>query len=170
MYMDNGVLMSVVSHLQIPFQTIEGLVTNLAAFTGKVVLVVNTASKCGYTPQYAGLQSLYETYRDRGFVVLGFPSNNFFWQEPGSNAKILKFCTTEYGVMFPMMSKVSVRGRNQHPLFAYLTKESPLPGAVEWNFSKFLLDRQGNVVARYGSKVWPDDEVLIAAIEKLLAE
>jgi glutathione peroxidase-family protein len=155
---------------QIPFKTITEDTTNLAAYSGKVILVVNVASKCGFTPQYAGLEKLYETYKDRGLVILGFPANNFLWQEPGSDREIMTFCTTKYGVTFPMMSKISVKGKNQHPLYSYLTKDSPQPGAISWNFNKFLLDRQGNVVARYGSKTTPADAELVAKIEELLSK
>jgi glutathione peroxidase len=157
-------------YLQIPFKTITGDTTNLAAYAGKVVLIVNTASKCGFTPQYAGLEKLYEQYRDSGLVIIGFPANNFLWQEPGTDKEIQTFCSTEYGVTFPMMSKISVKGKDQVPLYEYLTKRSPLPGEISWNFNKFLLDRSGNVVARYGSKTTPDDPELVGKIEELLAK
>ncbi|RPH93617.1 glutathione peroxidase [candidate division KSB1 bacterium] len=153
-----------------PLKTIAGDTTNLGAYSGKVVLIVNTASKCGFTPQYAGLEKLYEQYKDSGFVIIGFPANNFLRQEPGTDSEILSFCQSNYGVTFPMMSKISVKGKDQHPLYTYLTKDSPQPGTITWNFNKFLLDRQGNVVARYNSKVKPDDKELVAEIEKLLAK
>ena len=155
---------------QIPFKTITGNSTNIAAFAGKVILIVNTARKCGFTPQYAGLERLYQQYQDRGFVILGFPANNFLRQEPGTDQQILNFCSTQYRVTFPMMSKVSVKGRHQHPLYTYLTKNSPVPGDITWNFNKFLVDRQGHVVTRYGSKVTPDDPQLVNKIEELLAK
>jgi glutathione peroxidase len=133
-----------------------------------VILLVNVASKCGFTPQYAGLEKLYEQYKDRGFVILGFPANNFRRQEPGTDQEILTFCTVNYGVTFPMMSKISVKGKNQHRLYEYLSAKSPFPGVITWNFNKFLLDRSGNVVARYGSKTKPDDAELLAKIEELV--
>jgi glutathione peroxidase len=154
----------------IPFQTIEGAPSSLQAFAGKVILVVNVASKCGFTPQYAGLEALYRRYADQGLTIIGFPANNFLRQEPGTDAEILSFCQSKYDVTFPMMSKISVAGKDQHPLYAYLTKESPVPGKITWNFNKFLLDRQGNVIARFDSKVKPDDPALIAQIEALLAQ
>jgi len=157
-------------YLHMPFRTITGDTTNLAAFAGKVVLVVNVASKCGNTPQYAGLEKLYEKYKDRGLVILGFPANDFKLQEPGTDAEILAFCTTNYGVTFPMMSKIGVKGADRHPLYAYLTKESPFPGEITWNFNKFLLDRRGKVVARFDTKVTPEDPGLVAKIEAELGK
>jgi len=156
-------------YLHIPLQTIAGQSTTLSAYAGKVILLVNTASKCGYTPQYAGLEALYKKYRDRGLVVIGFPANNFKDQEPGTNAEILQFCQANYGVDFPMMSKISVKGADEHPLYRYLTTESPYPGEITWNFNKFLLDREGRVVARFDSKVTPEDPQVTAKIEELLA-
>ena len=168
-------LMSIVSadqpdYRHIPFNTITGDTNNLAAFSGKVILIVNTASKCGSTPQYAGLEKLYEQYRDSGLVVIGFPANNFRSQEPGTDQEILHFCQSTYGVTFPMMSKISVKGKGQHPLYDYLTKQSPFPGEITWNFNKFLLDRHGNVVARFDTKVTPDDPELVRRIEALIEE
>jgi glutathione peroxidase-family protein len=154
----------------IPFNTITGEATSLAAYSGKVVLIVNVASKCGFTPQYEGLEKLYLQYKDSGLVILGFPANNFLSQEPGSDQEILTFCTTKYNVTFPMMSKISVKGKDQHPLYTYLTKESSCKGAISWNFNKFLLDRQGNVIARFDSKTKPDDPELVAKIKELLAK
>jgi len=151
----------------IPFKTITGHDSSLADFHGKVVLIVNVASQCGFTPQYKDLEVLYEKYKDRGFVVIGFPANNFGSQEPGTNEDILKFCSTTYSVTFPMMAKVSVKGDDKHPLFKYLTEESPVTGEVKWNFSKFLLDRQGNLVARYPSETKPLDPKLTGRIETL---
>jgi len=157
------------SYLDCPFLTITGDTTSLADFGGKVVLVVNTASECGFTPQYAGLEELYRKYKDRGLVVVGFPANNFGGQEPGTNEEILNFCTTKFDVTFPMMSKVSVKGKDKHPLFVYLTEQSPLPGEIQWNFSKFLLDKNGRLVARYPSKVTPLDSELVSTVEDLLS-
>ncbi len=150
-------------------KSIDGQDVNLGEFRGKVALIVNVASKCGFTKQYAGLEKLYEKYRDRGFVILGFPANNFMRQEPGSNAEIKAFCTTTYNVTFPMFSKISVRGKDQHPLYQYLTDKKSgheFGGAITWNFNKFLVARDGAIVARFGSKTAPEDEELVAAIER----
>jgi glutathione peroxidase len=157
-------------YLDYPFLTITGDTTRLADFNGKVLLVVNTASECGFTPQYAGLEKLYRKYKDRGLVVIGFPANNFGGQEPGTNKEILNFCTTKFDVTFPMMSKISVKGEDKHPLFVYLTEESPLPGEIQWNFSKFLLDKNGRLAARYPSKVTPMDSGLVSTVEALLSK
>jgi len=157
-----------VDAMQIPFNTIDGKATSLDAYKGKVILIVNVASKCGHTPQYKGLEQLYEKYKDKGFVILGFPANNFGNQEPGTNQEIEKFCTTTYNVTFPMMSKVSVLGSDIHPLFSYLTEKSPLPGPIKWNFSKFLVDRQGQLAARFPSEVEPLDSSLVTKVEELL--
>ena len=161
---------AVANYLTIPFNTITGDSTNLTAYKGKVVLVVNVASQCGNTPQYAALEALYRKYKNRGFVILGFPANNFGQQEPGTNEEILTFCKTNYDVTFPMMSKISVAGPDQHPLYTYLTKESALPGKITWNFGKFLLDRNGVVIARFDPKTKPDNPELVSKIEKLLTE
>jgi glutathione peroxidase len=155
-------------YLQYPLETITGDTVKLADYRGKVVLIVNVASKCGNTPQYAGLEALYKKYKGRGFVILGFPANNFKSQEPGSNKEILEFCQSNYNVTFPLMAKISVKDSLQHPLYAYLTKQSPFPGEITWNFNKFLLDQKGTVVARYESKVQPDDARLVEKIEALL--
>ena len=152
---------------------IDGNDISLSAFRGKVVLVVNVASRCGFTSQYTGLEKLYETYKDRGLVILGFPANNFLSQEPGTDPEIKTFCSTKYNVTFPMFSKISVKGSDQHPLYRWLTGKETDPefaGAITWNFNKFLLDRTGRVVARFGSRTTPEDKELIAAIEKALAE
>jgi len=149
--------------------TIDGKTRKLADYKGKVLLVVNTASKCGFTPQYKGLEALYEKYRDRGFVVLGFPCNQFGQQEPGPESEIAEFCEINYGVTFPMFAKVDVNGDSAHPLFKFLTKAKPgLLGseAIKWNFTKFLVDRQGNVVKRYAPTTEPKD--IAADIEPLL--
>lgn len=152
----------------IPFKTIDGADASLADFKGEVLLIVNVASRCGYTPQYEGLQKLHQTYKDRGLVILGFPANNFANQEPGSNEEIAQFCKVNYGVTFPMMSKISVKGRDKHPLFVELTEKSDLPGEIKWNFSKFLIDHEGRLVARFGSRVKPSSKKLVGQIEKLL--
>jgi glutathione peroxidase len=150
-------------------KTIRGKEQSLADYKGKVLLIVNTASKCGFTPQYKELQELYEQYRDRGFVVLGFPCNQFGHQEPGTEEEIEQFCQVNYGVTFPMFAKVDVNGENAHPLFQYLKeKASGLLGTkvIKWNFTKFLVDRNGNVVARFASQTRPSE--LKSEIEKLL--
>ena len=152
--------------------TLDGVPKKLAAYRGKVLLIVNTASQCGFTPQYAGLEKLYGTYKDRGLVVLGFPCNQFGAQEPGSAAEIGAFCEKNYGVTFPMFGKIDVNGENTRPLFRYLRKEKPGllghlgGGSIKWNFTKFLVDREGRVVARYASTTKP--ESLAGDIEKLL--
>jgi glutathione peroxidase len=156
-----------------PVETSEGTTTNLAPYKGKAVLVINVASKCGFTPQYEGLQKLYETYAKQGLVLLGFPSNDFMGQEPGTNAEIQQFCTLTYGVTFPIFGKVSVKGEKQHPLFVWLTDKTLHPelgGPVSWNFNKFLIDRNGKLIARFGSRTKPDDPELIKAIEKAVKE
>jgi len=148
---------------------IDGVPVTLAAYKGKVMLVVNVASRCGFTGQYAGLQKLYETYKDRGLVVLGFPANDFLGQEPGTNPEIAQFCSLKYHVTFPMFEKIEVTGRNQHPLYHYLTDKTTNPefsGKVTWNFNKFLIGREGHILARFGSRVSPDDKDLKTAIEK----
>lgn len=155
-------------HRSISFNTITGEPTSLADFAGKVVLIVNTASKCGFTKQYVGLESLYREKKDSGLVVIAFPANNFADQEPGTNEEILRFCRGTFDVTFPIMAKVDVIGDKIHPLFEYLTEKSSLPGKIGWNFNKFLLDREGNLVARYDSKVEPDDRELVEKIDDLL--
>jgi glutathione peroxidase len=148
--------------------TIDGEKQPLSAYKGKALLIVNTASKCGFTPQYEGLESLYEKYRDRGFEVLGFPENDFMHQEPGSNAEIKEFCSTKYHTSFPLFSKISVKGRTMHPLYAYLTRESRFKGKITWNFNKFLVDPNGKVVARFGSNVEPLSKELTGKLEAVL--
>ncbi|MBK9216158.1 MAG: glutathione peroxidase [Chloracidobacterium sp.] len=150
---------------------IDGNDVRLDTYRGKVVMIVNVASKCGYTPQYEGLENIYKKYKDRGFVVLGFPANNFLGQEPGSDADIKDFCRLTYGVSFPMFSKISVTGSDQHPLYTLLTSKRSDPefgGDITWNFNKFLLDRNGKVVARFATKELPESETVAAAIEKQL--
>jgi glutathione peroxidase len=143
----------------------------LSAYRGKVVLAVNVASKCGFTPQYAGLQALYDNYADRGLTVLGFPCNQFFHQEPGSAEQIQQFCSQKYAVTFPLFAKLDVKGAQQSPLYALLTEtpdDAGNAGNVKWNFEKFLVDREGHAVRRFRSKVTPDDPKLVDAIEELL--
>ncbi|MDD3276539.1 MAG: glutathione peroxidase [Kiritimatiellales bacterium] len=147
--------------------TIGGTSKNLSDYKGQVLLIVNTASKCGFTPQYAGLQELYEKYKDRGLVVLGFPANNFMGQEPGTNEEIQQFCTARFHVTFPMFGKISVKGGDMHPLYVWLTSD-PNGAAVSWNFNKFLIGRDGKLIARFGSRTTPDSEELTAAIKSAL--
>ena len=146
--------------------SIEGTPVPLADFKGKVALVVNVASRCGFTPQYTSLEATYRKYKDRGLVVMGFPANNFSSQEPGTNAEIQDFCKRTYDVTFPMFSKISVLGADKAPLYQFLTQGG---NEIEWNFTKFLVDRDGKVVARFPSKVTPDSPEVTAAIEKALA-
>jgi glutathione peroxidase len=160
---------SVKSLHDIPLKTIEGKDTSLKAYEGKVVLLVNVASKCGYTRQYKGLEAVYQKYKDKGVVVVGVPSNDFGGQEPGSAEEIVEFCQKNFGVSFPLMSKSKVLGSDKHPLFAALTgKESPFPGDVKWNFGKFVIGKDGKLVARFGSGTEPESAELSEAIEKSL--
>lgn len=145
---------------------IDGKLKSLDEYRGKVVLVVNVASKCGFTPQYTGLEALYRARKDEGFVILGFPSNDFMWQEPGSNEEIASFCKRNYDLSFPLFAKISVRGGSQHPLYRWLTSEQ---GRVSWNFNKFLVGKDGRVIAKFGSTVKPDAPELAAAIKTALA-
>jgi len=150
---------------------IDGKDVKLDKYKGKVVMVVNTASKCGYTPQYEGLQAIFDKYKDQGLVVLGFPANNFGGQEPGTEAEIKEFCTLKYKVTFPMFAKISVKGEDQHPLYTYLTSAETnpaFPGEISWNFNKFLIDRNGKIIARFGSKDTPQGEAVTSAIETAL--
>lgn len=150
--------------------SIDGKPAPLADYKGKVVLIVNVASQCGYTPQYKALETIYEKYKDHRFVILGFPANNFGAQEPGSNEEIKTFCSRKYSVTFPMYSKISVKGADQAPLYSYLTKETGagIAGDVKWNFTKFLVDRKGNVIQRFEPAVTPDSQEVTGAIEKQL--
>ncbi len=151
---------------------LDGSEQNLAQFRGQVLLIVNSASKCGFTPQYAAFESLYQTYRDRGFAVLGFPSNQFGAQEPGSAAEIAEFCDTRFGVTFPIFAKIDVNGPSAHPLYRFLRHEKPGlfgflgSGAIRWNFTKFLVDRNGEVTSRFGPAKKP--EKLAGEIARLL--
>lgn len=161
------------SILEFKMKDIDGKDVKLKKFKGNVLLVVNTASKCGYTPQYEGLQATYEKYKAQGFYVLGFPANNFGGQEPGTETEIKEFCTSKYKVTFPMFAKISVKGDDQDPLYNFLTSKETNPnfaGEITWNFNKFLIDKKGNVVARFSSKDTPDGETVTQAIEKYLQE
>ena len=154
---------------EIPVTTLAGEATDLSGFRGQVLLIVNTASQCGFTPQYAGLESLYRKYKDRGFAVLGFPCNQFGAQEPGTAEEIGAFCEKNYGVSFPMFGKVDVNGEHAHPLFTLLKKEAPgILGTegIKWNFSKFLIDRHGKIVGRYAPTTSPEslDETIAAQL------
>jgi glutathione peroxidase len=149
---------------------IKGGDVPLDVYRGKVLLIVNVASKCGYTKQYAGLESLSATYKDRGLVVMGFPCNQFGGQEPGTAEEIQQFCTLKFDVKFPLFAKVDVNGANRHPLFTFLTGDtSPFPGKVSWNFNKFLVGRDGKLIARYDSKTTPESADLIQSVEAALA-
>jgi len=152
-------------------KSIDGQQVSLSSYRGKVVLLVNVASKCGFTPQYSALESVYEKYKDRGLVIVGIPANNFAQQEPGTDAEIKQFCTNKYNVSFPMMSKVSVLGDDKTPLYVFLTDKSTDPqfsGDIKWNFTKFLFDRSGRPVARFEPATKPDSPEVIAAIESAL--
>jgi len=154
---------------QISARSIDGRETSLGEYRGKVLLIVNTASRCGFTPQYRELEELYQAYGERGLAVLGFPSNQFGGQEPGSDAEIAQFCSTNYGVSFPMFAKIEVNGQGAHPLYRYLKSErSGLLGTerIKWNFTKFLVDRTGKVIGRFAPSTKPSE--LTAAIESLL--
>jgi glutathione peroxidase len=151
--------------------SIDGQPTPLASFNGKLVMLVNVASRCGFTSQYSALESIYEKYKDRGFVIVGIPANNFGKQEPGTNQEIRTFCTTKYKVSFPMMSKVSVKGDDITPLYQFLTDKSASPktgGEIQWNFTKFLVGPDGRIITRFEPEVTPDSPEVIAAIEKAL--
>jgi glutathione peroxidase len=159
--------------LRFTMKSLGGKDVNLAQYRGKVLLIVNTASKCGNTPQYAPLEALYKKYADRGFMVLGFPSNDFGQQEPGTDAQIGEFCTKNYGVTFDMFSKVDVKGANICPLYQFLTgteTDKPFAGTITWNFEKFLIGRDGNVVARFTPRTKPDTPKVVNAIEAELAK
>ena len=152
-------------------KNIDGQEVKLGAYKGNVVMIVNTASKCGLTPQYEGMQALYDKYKDRGFVVLGFPANNFMGQEPGTEKEIKEFCQIKYNVSFPMFSKISVKGADQHPFYTFLTNPKSNPGFegdITWNFEKFLADRSGKIIARFSPKTKPDDPQIVKAVESAL--
>ena len=151
-------------------KTIDGKTKKLADYKGNVVLVVNVASFCGYTKQYSTLEKLYQEYKDKGFIILGFPSNDFGEQEPGTDEEIKEFCSTKYNVSFDMFSKITVKGEGMHPLYTYLTKNSGHDGDIGWNFTKFLIDRDGTVAARFGTKVDPMGEELRGAVQTLISK
>jgi glutathione peroxidase len=154
-------------------KSIDGQPVNLQSYHGKVLLLVNVASKCGFTPQYAGLESLYEKYKDRGLVIVGIPANNFASQEPGTDQEIKKFCSNKYNVTFPMMSKVSVLGPDKTPLYGFLTDKTANPeigGDIKWNFTKFLFDRNGRPVARFEPAITPDSPEITSAVESALGK
>jgi glutathione peroxidase len=160
------------SPLDFAVKDIDGKDVNLSDYRGKVVMIVNVASKCGFTPQYKGLEALYKKYADQGFVIIGFPANNFGHQEPGTDSDIKTFCSSKYDVTFPMMSKISVKGDDKAPLYKFLTEEptaGKFKGDIGWNFTKFVVDRNGNVMARFASAVTPEDPKLVGAVEKALA-
>jgi glutathione peroxidase len=159
------------SVLDFTLNSLDGKPAPLAEYRGKVVLIVNVASRCGYTPQYTGLEKIYEKYKDRGFVILGFPANNFGGQEPGTNEEIKTFCSSKYQVTFPMYSKVSVKGADATPLYQFLTDKKGNPatgGEIEWNFTKFLVDRNGKVISRFEPAIEPESPGVTGAIEKAL--
>ncbi len=149
-------------------KTIDGKDQSLGDFKGKALLIVNVASRCGFTKQYEGLQALYEKYHARGFEILGFPANNFMGQEPGTDAEIKQFCSLKYHVTFPMFSKISVKGKDIHPLYQFLTGEPSVKGDISWNFNKFLIDPKGQIVARFDSKKDPLSEDVVKALELVL--
>ncbi|MDE3058392.1 MAG: glutathione peroxidase [Bacteroidota bacterium] len=150
-------------------KTIDGKEKPLSDYKGDVLMIVNVASFCGYTPQYKDLEAVYEKYKARGFKILAFPANNFGSQEPGTNGEIKAFCTRNYNVTFDMFSKISVKGEDQDPLYHYLTTGTDFKGDIGWNFTKFLVDRNGNVVARYASNIVPSSKEITGKIEELLA-
>ncbi len=173
----------------IPLRTLDGQPTTLRPYDGKVLLIVNVASKCGLTPQYEGLEALYRAKKDDGLVILGFPANNFAGQEPGTAGEIASFCSLTYDVTFPMFSKISVKGADQHPLYGALTQAMPeaqgdkglkqkllgmfgggAAGDVSWNFEKFLIGRDGNIAGRFSPDTTPEDPALLAAIDRELAK
>lgn len=155
---------------QIPVKDIDQKDTTLGTYKGKVLLIVNVASKCGFTKQYAGLETLYGKYKDKGLVILGFPCNQFGGQEPGTNEEIKKFCSTKFNVTFPLFDKIEVNGPNRHPLYTALAgKDSAFSGDIKWNFNKFLVGRDGKLIQRFESKAAPESPELIAAIESALA-
>jgi glutathione peroxidase len=160
------------SPLDFTVKTIHGTDQKLSDFKGKVVMIVNVASKCGFTKQYKPLEEIYAKYADQGFVIVGFPANNFGHQEPGTNEQIEGFCKSTFGVKFPMMAKISVKGDDKAPLYKFLTEsqtDGDFAGEIGWNFTKFIVDRNGNVIARFSSQTSPDEPVFIDEVEKALA-
>jgi glutathione peroxidase len=161
------------SVLEFTMKNIDGKEVPLSNYKGKVLLIVNVASKCGNTPQYSGLEELYKKYAGQGFAILGFPANNFLWQEPGTDEEIKEFCTTKYNVTFDMFSKISVKGSDQHPLYKFLTSKESNPefaGDVKWNFQKYLVDRNGKVIGKFAAGLNPKAEELTGAIEAALKQ
>jgi len=155
---------------KIPVKDIDQKETSLGAYQGKVLLVVNVASKCGFTPQYIALQAVYEKYKDKGLVILGFPCNQFGGQEPGTDEEIKLFCSSKYNVTFPLFDKIDVNGPQRHPLYTALAgTDSPFPGDIKWNFTKFLISRDGTILKRFDSKTTPDSPEVTTAIETALA-
>lgn len=158
------------SALDFKVKTIDGKEVSLDKYKGKVVMIVNVASKCGLTPQYEGLETLYKKYKDKDFVILGFPANEFGKQEPGTNEEIKEFCTSKYNVDFDMFSKIVVKGKGQSPLYKYLTSKSKPSGDIKWNFEKFLIDREGKIVHRFAPPVTPDSPEVVKAVEAEIAK
>ena len=168
------VMQTIAAHAEslydIKLKDIDGKDTTLAAYKGKAVLIVNVASKCGYTKQYAGLEATYQKFKDQGFVVLGFPCNQFGGQEPGTNEEIKQFCSSKFNVTFPLFDKLEVNGAKRHALYVALAgKDSPFPGDIKWNFNKFLIGKDGKILNRFDSKVTPESEELTKAVEGALA-
>lgn len=154
---------------QFKVEDLSGATFDFASLKGKKILIVNTASKCGYTPQYEQLEAIYKKYKNQNFVIIGFPANNFMWQEPGTNAEIATFCRSKYGVSFPMMAKISVKGKDMHPIYQFLTQKKlngVLDSKVEWNFQKYLINEKGQLEQVYMSGVKPNDEKIVNWIEK----
>jgi glutathione peroxidase len=154
---------------QFKVEDLSGITFDFASLKGKKILIVNTASKCGYTPQYEQLEAVYNKYKNKNLVIIGFPANNFMWQEPGTNAEIATFCKSKYGVTFPMMSKISVKGKDMHPIYQFLTQKKlngVLDSKVEWNFQKYLINEKGQLEQVYMSGVKPNDEKIINWIER----
>ena len=158
------------SIFQFTLNDIDGHPVDLRRYQGKVLMIVNTASFCGNTPQYGGLQTLYEQYREQGFEILAFPANDFGKQEPGNSEEIKTFCYTKYALEFPLFEKISVKGQDTHPLYQYLTTQTPFPGEIEWNFQKFLVNRKGDVIARYRPGMKPLTPQIVQDIQQALAE
>ncbi|QYO68559.1 glutathione peroxidase [Leptolyngbya sp. 7M] len=161
------------SMYEFTMKNIDGEDVKLEKYKGQVAMIVNVASRCGLTPQYEGLQRIYEKYKDRGFVILGFPANNFLGQEPGTEAEIKEFCTLNYKVSFPMFAKISVKGSDQHPFYQFLTHKDTNPGFdgdISWNFEKFLADRNGKIIARFSPRTLPDAPEVIEKVEAALAD
>jgi glutathione peroxidase len=159
------------SVLDFTMKSIDGKEVKLNSYRGKVVMIVNVASRCGFTPQYEGLQRIYQKYEGQGFVILGFPANNFMGQEPGTDEEIKSFCSLKYNVTFPMFSKISVKGADIHPLYKFLTDKTTDPafgGDIAWNFNKFLIDKNGNVIARFASSDKPESDKVVQSIESAL--